>query len=122
MPVEAASPGRAIMTVQHLKSAPRQLDPSLEKKLITAMIGITCAEERFQFRQWLLSVNALVQKRAWRSIFDTDARNWQAEFATGMSPEAIAVEIVDEWNALDDDPNFLPEQPDLMGRERPALC
>jgi hypothetical protein len=121
MPVEAASQWGAIMTVQRLKSTPRQLDPSLEKKLIKAMIGATCAEERFQFRQWLLCVNALVQKRAWRSIFDLDQRNWQAEFAAGMSADAIAVDIADEWNALDDDRDLLPEQPDLMGRERPAL-
>jgi hypothetical protein len=62
-----------------------------------------------------------VQKRAWRSIFDLDQRNWQAELATGMSPEVIAVDIADESNALDDDPDLPPEQPDLMGRERPTL-
>jgi hypothetical protein len=27
------------------------------------MIGITCNEERFQFRQWLLSVNARAKAR-----------------------------------------------------------
>ena len=109
------------MTFRKLPAAPRKLDPSLEKKLIRAMIGVTCEDERWHFRQWLLSVNGIVQKRAWRSIFDLDARDWYTDFATGASAQMMAMLLLDELNDLNDDPRLRPEGPDDYGRDRPPI-
>ncbi len=109
------------MSVTHCRPAPRRLDPLLEKRLIRAMVGVTCQEERFEFRRWLLSVNAIVQKRLFRSIFDGDARNWQIEFLMGVSAESMAMLLIDEVGNEVDDARLELEGRDLDGRERPPI-
>jgi hypothetical protein len=104
--------------LRRLTKAPRRLDPLLEKRLIKAMIGVTCDEERFELRQWLLGVNAIVQKRANRSIFDLDARQWKGEFLTGMSAEAMASILLDQMPE-DDDPRLQAERYDDYRHDSP---